>query len=293
VRDHAGRRQLDETVTCLVRGPGSRYPRGYVWLIPAWFVIVAGAVIAVGRHASGRFPLWLGAAEVGGLAIAFGTLACVLGTVRRRAFRADKHGIWLGVRTTRRRPKLRQVHLAWPDIAQLRMQQSYYGVRLEISLGPSARIVHRPRLMTQALLLLGSLIMPVGFGRGRPALTMARSDPPRYLVKICDHSPADLKAALASVKPAEVPLRLLVKKGKSGVVGIPAPSIPPSPSAPRARLASSPRRAARAAPGATSACPGLHRSVTCWEDGSDGRDLLRLSLPRAGLRACAQAPPAR
>ena len=215
----------DDTVTCLVRGPGSRYPRGFIWLIPVWFVIGAAAVIIVGDHASGKIPLWLGAAEVGGLAIAFGTLACVLGTVRRRAFRADRHGIWLGVRTTRKRPKLRQVQLSWPDIAQLRMLPRSYGVLLEITLGPSARIVHRPGVARQALTLFGSLLMPVGFGRGRPGLTSPRADPPRYLVKVCDHNAAELRAALAPVKPAEVPLRVLVKKGTAGL-SIPAPRPP-------------------------------------------------------------------
>jgi hypothetical protein len=204
---------LDDTVTCLVRGPGSRYPRGFLWLIPAWFVIVAAAVVIIGNRASGHIPRWLSASEVGGLVVAFGTLLSVLATVRRRAFRADKHGIWLGVRTKRKRPKLRQVHLAWPEVAQLRVVPRSYGALLEITLGPSARIVHRPGLPRQGLLLLGSLIMPVGFGRGRPALTMPRMDPPRYLIKICDHNPAELRAALAPLKPDEVQLRVLVKKG--------------------------------------------------------------------------------
>jgi hypothetical protein len=203
---------MDDTVTCLVRGPGSRYPRGFIWLIPAWFAIVTAAVVLAGDQASGKIPLWLGCCEVGGLAIAFVTLASVLGTVRRRAFRADKHGIWLGVPTGRKRPKLRQVHLAWPEVAQLRLVPRSYGVLLEITLGPSARIVHRRSLPRQALLLLGSLVMPVGFGRGAPALTAARPGP-RYLVKICDYDTVQLRAALALVKPDEVQLRTLTRKG--------------------------------------------------------------------------------
>jgi hypothetical protein len=64
--------------------------------------------------------------------------------------------------------------------------------------------VHGPSLGRQALVLLGRLIMPFAFGRGNPALTCPRMDPPRYRMKICDISAADLQLALASVKPDEV-----------------------------------------------------------------------------------------
>jgi hypothetical protein len=204
---------LEDTVSCLVRGPASRYPRGFVWLIPAWFAILTAAVVIVGANASGQLPLWLGITEIGGLVIAATTVLSVLLTVKHRAFRADAHGIVLGIRTARRRPKLRQVQLAWPDIAQLRLVPRRYGVLLEITLGPAARIVYRPGLAKQAVLLLGSLVMPVGFGRGRPALTTPGMDPPRYLVKICDITAAELKLALAAVKPDTVPARVLTKKG--------------------------------------------------------------------------------
>jgi hypothetical protein len=206
---------MDETVTCLVRGPASRYPRGFIWLIPAWFAIVSGAAVLVGTDASstGMMPLWLAVTEVGGLLLAACTLSAVLATVQQRAFRADEHGIWLGVHTTRKRPRLRQVLLTWPDVAQLRMVPRRYGVLLEITLSPAARIVHRPSLVRQVLLWLGALVMPFAFGRGMPALTMPSTDPPRYQIKICDRTAAELKVALATVKPDNVPLRVLTKKG--------------------------------------------------------------------------------
>ena len=145
---------MDDTVTCLVRGPASRYPRGFVWLIPAWFAILSAAVVLLGQRASvnGRLPLWLGLTEIGGLLIVACIVFAVLLTVRQRAFRADSNGIWLGVRTSRKRPKLRQVHLVWPEIAQLRMVPRRYGVLLDITLSPAARIVHRPSLAKQLLL---------------------------------------------------------------------------------------------------------------------------------------------
>ena len=204
---------MDNTVTCLVRGPASRYPRGFLWLIPAWFIILSLVVLAVVTHASGQMPLWLGLPEIGGLALAAITMFCVLATVRHHAFRADSHGIVLGITTSRKRPKLRQIYLPWPDIAQVRMVRRHYGVLLDISLRPSAPVAHRQGAGKQALMLLGALVMPFGVGRGRPSLTMPRSYPPRYRVKICDVSPAELKQALAAVQPAGTPLRVLTKKG--------------------------------------------------------------------------------
>jgi hypothetical protein len=198
-------------LTCLVRGPSSRYPRGYLGLIPIWFALLGAAVVIVSRRLGG-LPLWFGAAELGGLLLAGLTLLCVLGTVRRRAFRADTDGIWLGVRTKRRRPRLRQVHVVWPEVAQLRMVRRRYGVLLEISLGPASSIVHRYGVVSQAGLLLGAFFMPIGFGRGRPGLTTARADPPRYLVKICDLTPNELRTSLASVAPPTLPVRVLGSK---------------------------------------------------------------------------------
>jgi hypothetical protein len=225
---------MDDTVTCLVRGPASKYPRGFLWLIPAWFAILSGVAVLVGTHASstGQMPLWLGVTELTGLLIATCTTFCVLATVRHRAFRADSHGIWLGVRTTRKRPKLRQVHLFWPDVAHLQMYPRRYGVLLQITLIPAARIANRPGPAEQVLRWLGALVMPFGFGRGMPALTTPAASPPRYQVKICDRTASELKAALAAVAPDGLPVRVLTKKSalRSGVPSAGKPySRPPTP----------------------------------------------------------------
>lgn len=202
---------MDEIYTFLVRGPASRLPRGYLWLVPIWLAVI-GAAVALGlRHFNNPVPVWLLGTEVGGLALGGVILLGVLLTIRHHALRANRTGIWLGVSTTRKRPRMRQVHIPWADIYQLRMASRRYGVLLEIALGPAARIVARPGPGRQALMLLGMLVMPFGFGRGRPALTAARSDPPRYLVKVCDVTPAELRQMLGSVKPPEVPLRIATK----------------------------------------------------------------------------------
>lgn len=202
---------MADQFTGLVRGPSSRYPRGYLALIPLWFVLLGAVVVIVSRRLGG-LPFWFAAAELGGLLLGGLTLLSVLATVRRHAFRADTDGIWLGVRTKHRRPRLRQVHIEWAEVAQIRMARKRYGVLLEISLGPAARIVHRYGIVSQAGLLLGAFFMPVGFGRGRPGLTTARPDPPRYLVKICDMTPGELRASLTPLAPATLPVRVLASK---------------------------------------------------------------------------------
>jgi hypothetical protein len=204
---------LDDIYVFLVRGPSSKLPRGYVWLIPVWFAVLGLLVLLAGRKISGRMPLWLAATELGCMVLAGLTLVCVLATVRRHAFRVSSHGIWLGCRTTRKRPRLRQVHLAWSDIAQIRMAATFYGTLVEIGMRPAASIVPRPGLGKQALLLLGMLLMPFGFGRGRPALTAARTDPLRYLVRVCDVRPADLRQVMTAVKPPPLAVRVLTKPG--------------------------------------------------------------------------------
>ena len=212
-RDHYGEAAVEQTITCLVRGPASRYPRGFLWLIPVWFAIVAALVVFASYRLADELPLWLGATEIGALLIAAITLTCVLATVRRHAFRANAHGIWLGVLTNRKRPKRRQVHLAWPEVDQLRMVARRYGLLLEIRLSPAARIIYQPGVSKRALLLLGALLMPLGFGRGHPALTSPVADPPRYLIKLCEITPPELNAALAAMTPDARPVRQLPKKG--------------------------------------------------------------------------------
>jgi hypothetical protein len=221
---------MDEIYTFLVRGPSSRFPRGYVWLIPIWFAIMGGLVALGLRHLTNPVPLWLLGTEIGSMVIAGITLIGVLLTIRRHAFRVNATGVWIGISTTRKQPKLRQVHIPWADISQVRMASRRYGVLLEISLGPAARIVIRPGLVQQAFLLLGMLFMPFGFGRGRPALTAARSDPPRYLIKVCDVQPAQLREVLAKVKPPDVPVRIATKAAALRYAPLPLQRTHPRPS---------------------------------------------------------------
>jgi hypothetical protein len=232
----AGERAVDDTVACLVRGPASRYPRGYVWLVPIWFLVLSGVVALVSVSVSGTLPLWLGVSEIGGLLLATCTAACVLLTATRMAFWADQRGILLGSRRQRRRPKLRQVYLPWPDVAQVRMVPRRYGVLVELLLSPAAPPVYRPSLPSQASLLLGALVMPIGVGRGRPALTMPRMQPPAYRVRVCERAD-QLSGALRLVAPENVPVRVLASMAALRLTSPRRPRLPRPPQPPN-----SPRR---------------------------------------------------
>lgn len=212
---------MGDVVTCVVRGPASRYPRGFLWVVPVWFVVLGTAALAVSRHASGKVPLWLAATELGGLTLAAFIVFCVLATVRHHAFRAASEGIWLGISSSRKRQRLRQVYLAWPDVAQLRMVPRHYGVLLEITLTPIARTPPRAGFVRKLVLGFFMLLLP-GFGRGRPALTAVRRYPPRYRMRICDRTTGELRLALTSVAPEALPL-VTVPSRRALRYSIPAP----------------------------------------------------------------------
>jgi hypothetical protein len=220
---------VDDTVACIVKGPASRYPRGYVWLFPLWFVVLSAVVALVSIRVSGKLPLWLGVTEIGGLFFAGCIAAGVVLTSRRLAFWADRQGILLGSRRARRRQQ-RQVYLPWSHIAQVRVVPRRYGALVELLLSPAALPVYRPSLGSQASVLLGALVMPLGFGRGRPALTtMPRLRPPAYRVRICERAD-ELGGALHLLAPQTVQVRLLNSMAALRRAG---PRLPPGPSLPR------------------------------------------------------------
>jgi len=235
---------VDDVVTCLVRGPASRYPRGYLWLFPAWFAILSGVVAVIADRLDGHLPLWLGVSEIGGLLLAMSTAMCVLLTSRRVAFRADDQGILLGTRTLRKRPKRRSAHLPWSDVARVTLVPRRYGVLADIVLGPAALWVPAPGRRRQAALLVCALLMPFGVGRGRPALTMPRRRPPGYRIRICEMTAGQLRLALHQIAPDTVPIRvansmaalrlITPQSTRPGLLrpGWPTNSVEPSPSGP-------------------------------------------------------------
>jgi hypothetical protein len=195
---------MPEISTFLVRGPGSRLPRGYLSVLPFWFAVLAAAPLIAAHFLALALPWWLAAGEAGCVLIAGLVVIGTLATVRRHALRIGPNGICLGVATTRKHLGMRQVQLPWYQITQLRLTQRRYGVRLMIILGSGSLGPAQPSRARQAVMLIGCLVMPFGVGRRRPAMTTARMEPPRYVIKVCDVTMTELRDVIRSVKPAEV-----------------------------------------------------------------------------------------
>jgi hypothetical protein len=202
----------DETFTALVRGPSAKLPRGYLWLIPIWLVVIVAVLRYAWIRVLGPIEWWYCAQALAGLAFAALVMLAVLVTVRHVAFRADSNGIRLGVRTNRKRPKRRQAYLWWADVQQVAILPRHYGSKLEITLGPHAHIQPHRSAPMQILLWLGMLIMPVGLGRGTPRLTEPRSSAPHYKVRICDVTPREMAVALAPLAPAGVDIAMMTRR---------------------------------------------------------------------------------
>lgn len=202
----------DESYAALVRGPASLYPRGYPWLIPVWLAALIVALWWGWTDEVGPLAWWYIPLGLGGLAIATITLAAVLTTVRHLAFRVDANGIRLGIRSRRKRPRQRQVHLWWADVQQVGILPRRYGSLVEITLGPSARIVRRRSLPRQALLMAGMLVLPVGLGRGAPRLTEPRGRGPQYRIPLYEVTPERVGLALAGFALPEVEITVLSRR---------------------------------------------------------------------------------
>jgi hypothetical protein len=203
---------VDETFTALVRGPSSKLPRGYLFLIPIWMAVIVGALYYGWHRMVGPPAWWYIWFAIAGLAFSCLVLFWVLATVRRLAFRVDLNGIRLGVRTERKRPKRRQVYLWWAHVEELSIMPRYYGLMLEIKLTPTAQLTQHRGVIRQILLMIGMLILPVGLGRGTPRLTEPRRRSPQYRVRICDVTPEELGMVLAPLAPPDVDIMLLSRR---------------------------------------------------------------------------------
>jgi hypothetical protein len=240
---------LDDSFSALVRGPSTRYPRGFPLLFPLWLAIVlAGAWIAWLR-VIGPMQWWYGDTLVGGMAIASITVLGVLMTIRQPAFRADRNGIRLGLRTERKRPRHRQAHLWWSDVRQLRIEPRRYGALVEISLGPAARITRRRGVLRQALLWCAMFLLPFGLGRGTPRLTEPGRKDPQYRIRLYDVTPEELGLALAALALPAVEIIVISRRYGPIMARRPQPAAPrqPAPAAPR----TAPAQPAAAQPAAT------------------------------------------
>jgi hypothetical protein len=253
---------LDDSFAALVRGPSTRYPRGFALLFPVWVAAIFAAAWVAWLRVIGPMPWWYAGTLTGGLLIAGITASAVLATIRQPAFRADRNGIRLGLRTERKRPRNRQAHLWWSDVRQLRIEPRHYGLMVEISLGPAARIVRRRGPLRQVLLWSTMLIMPFGLGRGTPRLTEPRRKDPQYRVRLYDVTPEELGLALAGLALPAVEIIVISRRYGPIMARRPQPAAPRRPAPAAAPSAAAAPPAPTAAPPTATSQPAAAPPVT-------------------------------
>ena len=194
---------MENRYAALVRGPSAVFPRGYLWLILLWYLVLVG----LARY-KGRLPSWYALCALGATFLALLTVIAVLATLRSNAFVADESGILLGLRgaaqrrTGRRR---RQKHLAWYEVGQLRIAARPYGARLVIFL-PAGSPAGNGHLIWRIAAAVVTVLFPPACLFRSPGLLRPRSDPVRYRVPLYDVTPEQLQLALAPFTPPNVPI---------------------------------------------------------------------------------------
>lgn len=203
---------MQEGLSAPVIGPSPILPRGYLWLAPIWYLIVAGA-LALSRWP----PLWFRLTAAGGLLLAMVVFLFVLNSITTHAFRATQEGVDLGLPVfSRRRGRLRRDvrHLPWRHIERVRLAPRPYGTRLDLILSPNASLAlrgyrHGPlRRFVRSVLLL----IPFWYLLRPTALTSPLDGPPRYQVKVRGVTVDQLRHQLRAFAPPDVTIAVLVRR---------------------------------------------------------------------------------
>ncbi len=198
---------MENRVTALVRGSSAIFPRGYLWLIPLWYGVIAALVVVKGKP-----PSWYGPYALGALLLAALILLTVLSTVRNNAFLADDSGIWLGLRGGARRRfgrrRRQNRHLPWPEVRQIRIASRRYGARLDVFL-PVGSISGRGRVIWQVIAAGLTVLIPPAYLFRSPGILRPCSDPLRYRIPLYDVTPEELRLALVPLVPPNLPIAVL------------------------------------------------------------------------------------
>lgn len=179
----------------LVRGPSTVFPRGGLWTIGLGYVVACLAMILLVKD-----PLSVNLLYVVGLGSAAATVIIFFRNVKVPAFAADEGGIWLGNKNT-----ARGVRLEWEQIRQLKVTSDPRGSTLQILLGSGARPTGMGRQIGSLALLY---VWWLGISRVTPELLTVLPDPPRYQVPLAEVTPEELRAALAALAPAALPIEM-------------------------------------------------------------------------------------
>jgi len=210
---------VENRYTALVRGSSAIFPRGFLWLIPIWYVVIAAAIKFKDRAPLWYEPMrWYEPVALGALLLGALTLLVVLSTIRNNAFLADDSGIWLGLRGGARRrfgPRRRQNRqLPWSEIQQLKIVYRRYGARIDILLPPPpatsrGRAIWR---VTATSLAAGlTVIIPLTYLFRTPAILRPRRDPHRYRIPLYDVAPEELRLALVPFVPPNLPIAVRLR----------------------------------------------------------------------------------
>jgi hypothetical protein len=176
-----------------------------MWLIPAWY-----AVIAIAMEIKGHMPPWYCDFALGALLLATFTLVAVLSTLRSNAFLADDNGIWLGLRAgARRRGRRRRQNrlLPWPEVMRIRIVSRRYGARLEIFL-PEGTDTGRGHAPWRVIAAVVTLAIPLAYLFRMPGILRAGSGL-RYRIPLYDVTPEQLRLGLAPMVPPNVAIAVL------------------------------------------------------------------------------------
>jgi hypothetical protein len=201
-----GEAAVGNRYAALVKGSSAVFPRGFVWLIPVWYAVIAFVVKVKVRPAS--WFAWYLPYALGITLLATLTLMVVLSTMRNNAFVADETGILLGLRGAARRRfsrrRRRTTHLPWHEVQQLKIASRPYGARLDIVLHNDS--VADPRyLIWHGVATVLTLLIPIAYLFRSPGLLRPRSyDPPRYRIQLYDVRAEELRLGLAPLAPPTV-----------------------------------------------------------------------------------------
>ncbi len=203
---------MQEGLYVPVIGPSAILPRGYLWVTPIWYLVLAAALAL-----SPWPPVWFRLTAAAGLLGAMIVFILVVNSITTHAFGVNAEGIDLGLpsfsrRRGRRRRDVR--HLPWRQIERIRMAQRPYGARVEVILSQDASLAlrgyrHGPARRAVRWILL---LIPFWYMLRPTALTSPLDGPPRYQANVRGITVDELRQRLRAFAPPDVAIAILVRK---------------------------------------------------------------------------------
>jgi hypothetical protein len=203
---------MQEGLYVPVIGPSAILPRGYLWVTPIWYLVLAAALAL-----SPWPPVWFRLTAAAGLLGAMIVFILVVNSITTHAFAMNAEGIDLGLpsfsrRRGRRRRDVR--HVPWRQIERIRMAPRPYGARVEVILSQDASLAlrgyrHGPARRAVRWILL---LIPFWYMLRPTALTSPLDGPPRYQANVRGITVDELRQRLRAFAPPDVAIAILVRK---------------------------------------------------------------------------------